>query len=197
MEDVSGIRGEGGACAEIAERRGGARIPVQEDRARQDRPALAAAEAERAGRRAAARLLAVQALVARLRESRERQEERQNGDHPGERAEERTGGHRLTYTTLATPANRASLRYDATGRSQTRGRHPMPHAATSPFQQALEMIEGLPEEQQQDLVEIVRSRQRERRREALAASIVTARQELARGEARRGSVDDLLADLDE
>lgn len=73
----------------------------------------------------------------------------------------------------------------------------MSHAATSPFQRALEMIEGLPEEQQQDLVEIVRSRQRERRRDALAASVAQARQELARGEVRRGSVDDLLADLDE
>ena len=70
-------------------------------------------------------------------------------------------------------------------------------ATPSPFQQALEMIEGLPEEQQQDLVEIVRSRQRERRRDSLAASIVQARQELARGEVRRGTVDDLMADLEE
>lgn len=73
----------------------------------------------------------------------------------------------------------------------------MSHSAISPFQQVLEMIEGLPEEQQQDLVEIVRSRQRERRRDALAASIVQARQELARGEVRRGTVDDLMADLGE
>lgn len=73
----------------------------------------------------------------------------------------------------------------------------MSHSAISPFQQALEMIEGLPEEQQQDLVEIVRSRQRERRRDSLAASKVQARQELARGEVRRGTVDDLMADLGE
>jgi acyl-CoA reductase-like NAD-dependent aldehyde dehydrogenase len=73
----------------------------------------------------------------------------------------------------------------------------MPESAVASFQQALEMVEGLPEEQQQDLVEIIRSRQRERRREILAASIEQARQELARGEARRGSVDDLMADIDE
>jgi hypothetical protein len=73
----------------------------------------------------------------------------------------------------------------------------MSNSAAVSFQQALEMVEGLPEEQQQDLVEIVRSRQRERRREALAASIAQARQELARGEVRRGTVDDLMADIGE
>ena len=73
----------------------------------------------------------------------------------------------------------------------------MSQAAASSFQKALELVEGLPEEQQQDLVEIVRSRQRERRRDALVASIAQARQELARGEVRRGTVDDLMADLDE
>ena len=73
----------------------------------------------------------------------------------------------------------------------------MPGSGTATFQQALEMVEGLPEEQQQDLVEIVRSRQRERRRDALASSIKQAREELARGEVRRGTVDDLLADLSE
>jgi len=46
----------------------------------------------------------------------------------------------------------------------------MSQAAASSFQKALELIEGLPEEQQQDLVEIVRSRQRERHRDALAAA---------------------------
>ena len=73
----------------------------------------------------------------------------------------------------------------------------MSQAAASSFQRALEVVEGLPEEQQQDLVEIVRSRQRERRRDSLVASIAQARQELARGEVRRGTVDDLMADLDE
>jgi acyl-CoA reductase-like NAD-dependent aldehyde dehydrogenase len=73
----------------------------------------------------------------------------------------------------------------------------MSTSAVASFQQALEMVEGLPEEQQQDLFEIVRSRQRERRREALAASVEQARRELARGEARRGTVADLLAEISE
>jgi len=73
----------------------------------------------------------------------------------------------------------------------------MSYPATASFQKALEIIEGLPEEQQQDLVEIVRNRQRERRRDALVASIAQAREELARGEVRRGTVDDLMADLGE
>ena len=73
----------------------------------------------------------------------------------------------------------------------------MPRSATTSFQKALEIVEGLPEERQQDLVEIVRNRQRERRREALVASIAQAREELARGEVRRGAVDDLMVALDE
>jgi hypothetical protein len=73
----------------------------------------------------------------------------------------------------------------------------MPSSAAAPFQQALEMVEGLPDEQQQDLVEIVRSRRIERRRESLAATIEQARQELARGEVYRGTVDDLMAGIDE
>ena len=70
-------------------------------------------------------------------------------------------------------------------------------SASSTFQEALEIVEGLPEEQQQNLVEIIRSRQIERRREALAANIELARRELARGEVRRGDVADLMADIDE
>lgn len=70
-------------------------------------------------------------------------------------------------------------------------------SATSTFQEALELVERLPEEQQQNLVDIIRSRQIERRREALGASIEQARGELARGEVRRGSVDDLMSEIGE
>ena len=67
------------------------------------------------------------------------------------------------------------------------------HVAT--FQEALEMVESLPEEQQEDLVAIVQRRRIESRREALAESIRQAREEFARGEFRRGSADDLLREL--
>ena len=55
----------------------------------------------------------------------------------------------------------------------------------------------MPEEQQEDLVEIVRNRQRECRREALAASVEQARREFTRGEVQRGTVDALMAEIDE
>jgi len=71
----------------------------------------------------------------------------------------------------------------------------MSKSDTAPFQQALELVEGLPEEQQEDLVEIVRNRQRERRREALAAGIEQARRELARGEVQLGTVEGALAKI--
>lgn len=65
------------------------------------------------------------------------------------------------------------------------------------FHQILEIVENLPDEQQQDLFEIIRNRRREHRREGLATSIEQARRELARGEARRGTVDDLMAEMRE
>jgi transposase len=70
---------------------------------------------------------------------------------------------------------------------------PKPLTAVT-FQDALEAVEKLPDEQQHDLVEIVRRRQSERQRGQLAASIQQAREELARGEIRRGSVDELIAE---
>lgn len=63
------------------------------------------------------------------------------------------------------------------------------------FDEVLEAVEALPEEQQEGLIDIVRRRQIERRRDALAASIQEARRELGEGAVSRGSVDDLLAEL--
>lgn len=67
------------------------------------------------------------------------------------------------------------------------------HAAR--FDEVLEAVDSLPEEQQESLIDIVRRRQIERRREALARSVQEAREELARGAVRRGSVDALLDEL--
>lgn len=64
------------------------------------------------------------------------------------------------------------------------------HAVT--FQEAIEIVESLPDDQQMTLAEIVRHRQIDRRRDALAASIQQAREEFARGEVRRGTVEELL-----
>jgi len=68
---------------------------------------------------------------------------------------------------------------------------------TVTFQEALDIVESLPEFQQDDLVDIVQRRRIERRRELLAESIKEARAEYARGEATRGTVDDLMKELSE
>jgi hypothetical protein len=73
----------------------------------------------------------------------------------------------------------------------------MSNRQTVTFQEALEIVEALPEGQQDDLVDIVRSRRIERRRELLAESMRQARAEHSRGETRRGNADDLMKELAE
>lgn len=68
---------------------------------------------------------------------------------------------------------------------------------TVTFQEALEILEALPEGQQDDLVDIIRRRRIERRRESLAENIQQARGEYSRGETRRGNADDLMKELAE
>ncbi|GAB4415705.1 MAG: hypothetical protein OHK0032_11840 [Thermodesulfovibrionales bacterium] len=63
------------------------------------------------------------------------------------------------------------------------------------FAEALEIIESLPEEQKESLIEIVRNRLIEERRDRLAHSIKEARKEYARGEIKKGSVDVLIQEL--
>lgn len=65
------------------------------------------------------------------------------------------------------------------------------------FSEALELIESLPEEDRRDLLDIVRRRLVEERRAGIAKSIQAARGECARGEVKRGTVDDLLRELPE
>jgi hypothetical protein len=63
------------------------------------------------------------------------------------------------------------------------------------FQEALEIIESLPEYQQADLIDIVRRRLIEQRRQSLAESINEAREEYVRGEVNKGTADHLLREL--
>lgn len=65
------------------------------------------------------------------------------------------------------------------------------------FQKALDIVESLPGYQQEDLINIVRRRLIEQRRNLLADSIKEAKEEYARGEVKRGSVDDLMKELSE
>ncbi len=68
---------------------------------------------------------------------------------------------------------------------------------TMTFQKALDIVESLPEYQQDDLVNIIQRRRIERRRELLAESIKEARAEYARGEVTRGTIDDLMKEIRE
>ena len=64
------------------------------------------------------------------------------------------------------------------------------------FQEVLEMVETLPEYQREDLVNIIQHRLIEQKREQLAKNVKEARAEYARGEINKGTVDDLLRDLE-
>jgi hypothetical protein len=63
------------------------------------------------------------------------------------------------------------------------------------FQAALEAVESLPRDQQEDLVDVLRRRLVDSRREVLARVIKEAREDYTRGHVKRGTVDDLLKDL--
>ena len=60
----------------------------------------------------------------------------------------------------------------------------------------MEIIESLPEDQRESLLEIVKHRLIEERRDRLARSIKEARGEYERGEFKRGTVEDLRRDLE-
>ena len=66
---------------------------------------------------------------------------------------------------------------------------------TGTFDEALEIIESFPEEQKESIIEIVKRRLTEDRRERLAQTVKEVRDEYARGEVRRGSVDDLMLEI--
>jgi len=66
---------------------------------------------------------------------------------------------------------------------------------TGTFDEALEIIESFPEEQKESIIEIVKYRLTEERRERLAQTVKEAREEYARGEVRRGTVDDLMLEI--
>lgn len=63
------------------------------------------------------------------------------------------------------------------------------------FKEALEPVESLSEEERLALVEIVKRRLVERRRDEIAESVREAREDYARGEVRKGTADDLLREL--
>ena len=65
------------------------------------------------------------------------------------------------------------------------------------FQEALEIIESFPQDQRESLIDIVKRRLLAERRNQLARSIEEAREELQRGEVKKGTVDDLMSEFPE
>ena len=67
---------------------------------------------------------------------------------------------------------------------------------TLTFQETIVAVENLPLEEQQMLIEIIKNRLNQQKRSELIDEIQEAEQEYEQGKFKRGSVDDLMAELD-
>ncbi len=65
------------------------------------------------------------------------------------------------------------------------------------FQDLIEAVESLPLDDQSMLVDIINKRIIEKRRSELVAEVKEAREAFLRGEVKRGTVEDLVKDLDD
>ena len=65
------------------------------------------------------------------------------------------------------------------------------------FQAAIEMVESLSLEDQAVLVDIIQQRLRHQARQALLQRVAASEQDYAEGNIHRGSVTDLIAEMDE
>ncbi|WP_347274454.1 hypothetical protein [Candidatus Kuenenia sp.] len=63
------------------------------------------------------------------------------------------------------------------------------------FNDVLEIVDSLPEGQRETLIEIVKHRLIEERRDKLAQHIKEAKEAYAKGEVRKGSIDDLMREI--
>jgi cation transport regulator ChaB len=70
-------------------------------------------------------------------------------------------------------------------------------ADATTFAGVLESVEQLSLEEQEELIDLVRHRLAEQRRDEIAANISLAVEEYRSGQTQRGTVDDLLAELDD
>ncbi|MGH2592728.1 MAG: hypothetical protein ACRDGG_04380 [Anaerolineae bacterium] len=71
----------------------------------------------------------------------------------------------------------------------------MERVSTSRLQQALDVVEKLPPEDQETLVELIQRRLVERRRDEIARNAAATLQAVREGRAQYGSVEDLKRDL--
>ncbi len=65
------------------------------------------------------------------------------------------------------------------------------------FDHILDLIDTLSPDEQEDLINIVRHRQIEQRRDEIAENIRKSRQEYQQGQVFRGTVDELLSELNQ
>ena len=65
------------------------------------------------------------------------------------------------------------------------------------FQEALDTVESLTIDEQAMLIEIIQNRLREQQRQELLKNVAQAEKEYNQGNFHRGSVDDLMAELEE
>nr|VFK62542.1 MAG: hypothetical protein BECKUNK1418G_GA0071005_102511 [Candidatus Kentron sp. UNK]VFK70542.1 MAG: hypothetical protein BECKUNK1418H_GA0071006_103117 [Candidatus Kentron sp. UNK] len=63
------------------------------------------------------------------------------------------------------------------------------------FHETLDMLESLPTTQQESLIGIIRRRLVESRRDSISHNIRAAKEEHAKGDARTGTVDELMKEL--
>ncbi len=63
------------------------------------------------------------------------------------------------------------------------------------FHEVIEIIEMLPEEEQETLLDIIQHRLKERGRERIIENVKKAREELERGEVRQGTVKELMREI--
>jgi hypothetical protein len=63
------------------------------------------------------------------------------------------------------------------------------------FQEALEIIDSLPDHQQENLIDIIRHRLVEQKRNLIAQNIRKSRDEYARGEVTKGTIDELMKEI--
>ncbi|MCU0566456.1 MAG: hypothetical protein MUF49_07650 [Oculatellaceae cyanobacterium Prado106] len=69
-------------------------------------------------------------------------------------------------------------------------------AKTSEFQKALETVEALPLEAQEILIDIIHKRLSQQRRAKLVQEVHEAEQDYAEGQVRRGTVADLMSEIE-
>ena len=72
-----------------------------------------------------------------------------------------------------------------------------PAQKTSLFQQAIETVESLSPEEQTMLIDIIQNRLKQQRRDELLQAVADSEKDYTQGNVRRGTVADLMAELNE